>query len=137
MSKSSILMLPNTQGSFNLIGEKVRADGWYGFADGLHTVAIYLNDFRGRLVFEASIATDPQDDDWFPVAMGGAAYMEFPRDIQAPTGVYGDTGTIGMNIIGSFIWLRARVDRSYIDPEPVTEMGIAAYGYVDRILLNN
>lgn len=137
MSKSSILMLPSTQGSFNLTGEKVRADGWYGFSDGLHTVAIYLNNFRGRLVFEASIATDPQDGDWFPVEMSGAPYMQFPRDVMNPTGDSGDTGTIGMNITGSFIWLRARVDRSYIVPAPIDDLGIAAYGYVDRILLNN
>jgi len=137
MSKSSILMLPNTQGQLNFIGDKMRADGWYGFADGLHTVAIYLFDFTGHLVFEASIANDPQEGDWFPVEVNGQTTMTFPQDVLHPTGQTGDTGTYGYNILGSFTWLRVRVDRSYVFPVPTDPQSINALGYVDRILLNN
>ncbi len=138
MSKSSIIMLQNTQGGLNVVGIPVRADGWYGYSDGLHTVAIYLNNFQGRLRFEASIAAEPTEGDWFPVQLNGSEYLSFPQNPMAPVGGgAGDSGTIGLNIIGSFIWLRVRVDRSYIQPEPTEFSQIDALGYIDRVLLNN
>lgn len=137
MSKSSISILQNTQGMLNLTGEPVRADGWYGHSDGLHTVAIYLNNFQGRIYFEASIATQPIEEDWFPIPVDGGKYLSFPQNPLAPTGNLGDSGTLGFNLIGNFTWLRVRVDRSYIVPEPTGRDQIDALGYVDRVLLNN
>lgn len=130
-------MLQSTQGQLNVTGLKIRADGWYGLADGLHTVAIYLSDFQGRIRFEASISLDPTDEDWFPVPIEGSKYLSFPLDVLAPTGTNGDSGTLGLNIVGNFTWLRVRIDRSYILPEPVTPEDISALGYVDQVLLNN
>ena len=138
MSKSSIIMLQSTQGQLNVVGDKVRADGWYGHTDGLHTVAIYLNNFTGRIIFEASIASAPNDDDWFPIELApNQTYLSFPKNPSMPTGTSGDTGTIGMNIIGGFTWLRARVDRSYIPTLTDNDALYDTQGYVDRILLNN
>jgi hypothetical protein len=137
MSKSSVSILQNTQGLLNVTGEPVRADGWYGHSDGLHTVAIYLNNFQGRIYFEASISPQPIEEDWFPISVNGSKYLSFPEDPLSPTGVLGDSGTIGFNLIGNFTWLRARVDRSYIAPEPTDQSQIDALGYVDRVLLNN
>jgi hypothetical protein len=137
MSKSSIIMLPSSQGHLNLTGDAVRADGWYGHTDGLHTVAIYLQNFQGRLRFEASIATTPTDSDWFPVEIKGSDFMSFPKDPTSPTGRTGDSGTLGLNIIGSFTWLRVRIDRSHLTPTPSSQSEIDSLGHVDRILLNN
>lgn len=120
-----------------MVGDAVRADGWYGFTDGLHTVAIYLQNFQGRVRFEASIATEPQEGDWFPVEINGAEFLSFPKDPLAPTGTTGDTGTLGMNILGNFTWLRVCIDRSYLSPTPEAQADIDALGYVDRVLLNN
>ena len=137
MSKSSVSILQNTQGLLNVTGEPVRADGWYGHSDGLHTVAIYLNNFQGRIYFEASIAPQPIDEDWFPINVNGQKFLSFPEDPLSPTGTNGDSGTLGFNLLGSFTWLRVRVDRSYIAPEPTDQSQIDALGYVDRVLLNN
>lgn len=131
MSKTSIIMLPNTQGQLTVVGDKIRADGWYGYTDGLHTVAIYLVNFTGRIWFEASIANDPIDGDWFPVIVGGSDHLSFPKYLEAPTGTTGDTGTIGLNISGNYTWLRVRIDRDQVDVDP------ALLGHIDRILLNN
>jgi len=140
MSKTSIQMLPNTSGQYNFVGDALRADGWYGFTDGLHTVAIYIVNFTGRLIIEASLADQPTDDDWFPIQFDHKDYMQFPKDPLNPTGERGsgDSGTMGLNIIGNYTWLRARVDRSYFDsPEPTDQQTLYALGYVDHILLNN
>jgi hypothetical protein len=132
-----VIMLPSSQGQLNLTGEPVRADGWYGYTDGLHTVAVYLQNFQGRLRFEASVASTPNEGDWFPVEVNNAEFLSFPKNPLSPTGRTGDTGTIGLNIIGSFTWLRARVDRSYLSPTPSSPSEIDGLGHVDRILLNN
>jgi hypothetical protein len=139
MSKTSILMLPNTQGQLNYTGDAMRADGWYGFTDGLHTLAIYIVNFTGRLWIEASLADNPTDEDWFPVQVRNQDYMQFPQDPLRPTGQRGsgDSATIGLNIVGNYTWLRARVDRSYFNPQPTQQQDIFALGYVDHILLNN
>lgn len=142
MSKTSVLMLSNTQGDLNVSGDAIRADGWYGFSDGLHTIALYVVNFVGRVWIEASIADNPTDDDWFPVNLSGnssAPYMQFPQDPTSPTGSngIGDLATIGLNVTGNYTWLRARVDRSYIQPQPTAQKDILALGYIDHILLNN
>lgn len=141
MSKTSILMLTNTQGDLNVTGNQIRADGWYGFSDGLHTIAIYVVNFIGRVYIEASIADEPTENDWFATNMNGGSYLQFPLDPLHPTatnGLNADTETIGLNIVGNYTWLRARVDRSYLpSAETQTQEQIYALGYVDHILLNN
>ncbi len=137
MSKTSIVMLSNTMGQLATTGDKIRADGWYGYTDGLHTVSIYLLNFTGRVWFEASIANDPTEFDWFPIIIQGQASLNFPKDPLKPTGVTGDTGTVGMNIIGNFTWIRVRVDRDLSNPETEPNVLAGLMGQVDRVLLNN
>ena len=137
MSKTSIVMLSNTQGKLSVVGDKIRADGWYGYTDGLHTVAAYLANFTGRIWFEASIASDPKEEDWFPILVNNSPFISFPKDTAHPTGQTGDTGTFGMNILGSFTWLRARMDRTSSDPITTNLAVLGALGQIDRILLNN
>lgn len=134
MSKTSIVMLSNTQGKLSVVGDKIRADGWYGHTDGLHTVAIYLFNFTGRIWFEASISDDPLEEDWFAIP---TEMNSFPRNPLAPTGTTGDTGTFGMNIIGSYTWLRVRMDRDASDPTTEAQAIAGLLGNVDRVLLNN
>lgn len=137
MSKNSVTILQNTQGLLNVTGEPARADGWYGYSDGLHTVAIYLNEFQGRIMFQASISTQPLEEDWFPIQIENQNYLSFPLDPMAPTGTSGDSGTLGFNIKGNFTWLRVKVDRSYLVPQPSDQAQIDGLGYVDKVLLNN
>lgn len=137
MSKSSILMLSNTSGLLDVTGDAMRADGWYGFTDGLHTIAITLVNFQGRIVFEASIADDPNEEDWFTIPVMGTDFLQFPKNPLSPTGTTGDSTTLGFNIVGSFTWLRCRVDRSYMTLIATDPQSIEALGYVDRVLLNN
>ena len=79
-------------------GEKFKGDGYYGRADGLHTVAYYLNGFLGVIKIQGSLAQDPSADDWF--------------DIDGTT--VGDGSTVltentFKNFTGNFMWIRASV----------------------------
>ena len=46
------------------ISDKVKADGYFGNADGLHTVAyITSSDFVGTIKMQGSLATNPDNSD--------------------------------------------------------------------------
>ena len=50
------------------VSDKVKADGYYGNADGLHTVAyICSSDFVGTIKMQGSLATEPSSSDWFDI----------------------------------------------------------------------
>lgn len=103
-------------------GTATRADGYYGFADGLHTVAFYLKNFRGRLYLEGTVSDDPAESDWFPIGLEG----ELPY-INVTTAA---TEIKSYNVIGNFVFLRARVQRSHLP-------GVASeYGICERAVLS-
>lgn len=140
MSRTSYFLLTNTTTNANVTGAPVRADGWYGWTNGLHSVAIYPNNLQGRVFIEASLATTPTDEDWFAISPDGLnPYMQFPRNPMVPTGTTGDTGVAGFSFIGNYLWLRARLDRTYLlanFPNPPLDQ-IIALGSLDRVLLNS
>jgi hypothetical protein len=79
-------------------GDRFKGDGFYGRADGLHTVAYYLVGFLGIIKIQGSLATDPGDNDWFDI-----------DDTR-----YGDGSTIltentFRNFTGNFMWIRVIV----------------------------
>lgn len=94
-------------------GEKFKGDGYYGRADGLHTVAYHLSGFLGTVKIQGSLATDPTNSDWF--------------DISGTT--VGDGSTIltentFKNFTGNFMWIRVVVNQF-------------AAGTVSKVLYNN
>lgn len=110
MPATSITLLPTiTNGTpnsnYNYDGSSAswatprsRADGFYGFTDGVHTVAYFVNSFAGSLVVQASLATVPTEDDWF--------------DLSGTT--LGDgssllTTGVSYNFTGNFVWVRLMV----------------------------
>ena len=53
---------------------KQKADGFYGYTDGLHTSAFHLNAYIGSIKMQASLASTPTKDDWFDVDATSATY---------------------------------------------------------------
>jgi len=138
MSKQSIVMLDDTGIIQSVSGEAIRADAWFGLKDGLHTVTFHMEDFTGRIYIEASLETEPAEIDWFPVHLnGGNAYMQYPLDPLVPTGTAGDTFVDAFTFQGNFLYLRARIDRSYYVPVPTTDDEKSLLGSVKKILLNH
>lgn len=131
MPRPATTLLNGDPAQLNQIGIAHRAAGYYSTAvnGGWHTISADLVDFTGRIIVEATLVTDPAETDWFPVQLtsanagadidGGTAdnassYAQYPLDPTAPTGTHGDTGTFGWTLRGNFVWIRARVDRSYL-----------------------
>jgi hypothetical protein len=138
MAKSSVLLMGSSQGKYEYISDACRSDGWYGYVDGNHTVAIYMHNFRGRVWIEASLANEPTETDWFPIYLNGEIpYAEYPRNPRKPSGPVGDTGVDAFNFTANVIWLRARLDRSHLSPKPATDEQLADLGEIKKILLND
>lgn len=136
MSTTSINILPS-QSVLSYTGDKQKADGYYGQTDGLHTVSARVTNFVGRIYLEGSLATDPASTDWFPIYLtSGNTFRQYPvTSVPSGSNNLGDTTTEAWTFRANLLWVRARVDRSYITPAPAN-YDVALHGTVDKILLN-
>lgn len=134
---TSLHLLPPMGEVISLAGDQVRGAGWYGHTTGLHTVAIRVSNFQGRISVQATITTDPGDADWYSVLPDAAAYIQYPHmDYVIPGNQAGETSLISFNFTTNAVWLRASVDRSYLIPSFDTPCQISNYGTVNYILVN-
>lgn len=137
MSIQSYQLLNDTSGQLNVVGPAVKADGFYGFSDGLHTISVKLDNFTGRFFIEATLELHPTESDWFPVMLSSAhPYVEYPVNPHMPSGSRGDTGVDAFVIEGNFVFVRARINRDYVVPVPITPDDLAELGSVTQALMN-
>jgi hypothetical protein len=143
--RKSVMMLSNTGTNWNKIGEPVRGDAYWGYTDGLHTIQIIFQNFVGGVGIQATLALNPEPNDWFwikinPQGDTNSPYLTFPIDPLAPTGANGgDTGSIATTFIGNFVFLRVVMTRDYIQPSPVPSQLVWntwQWGQIDKVLLS-
>lgn len=138
MGKQSVQVLGSTGIEQDVTSDKVRADGFFGQKDGLHSISWVLDDFTGRVFIDATLASDPEEIDWFPIFLNGAReYIEYPLDTINPTGANGDTGVDAVTFQGNFLYIRFKIDRSYVVPVPTTDSEKALLGSIGKVLLNH
>jgi len=77
---------------------KFKGNGYYGYTDGLHTVSYKLTAFVGVLKFQATLATDPAEVDWFDI-----------DSTSIGNGTTPVSGTTFYNFTGNFVWCRAHI----------------------------
>jgi hypothetical protein len=142
-------MLTNTGTKWNVIGDPVRADAYYGYTDGVMTCQVIYANFVGGFGIQATLALQPQPEDWFwiklnpgPNANSDACtpFVQYPLIPLAPTGQNGgDTGSNAFTFVGNFVFLRAVVTREYVQPEiPPYQSQFQnwQWGLVDKVLLS-
>lgn len=142
-ARKSIVMMTNTGRNHNLIGDAIRADGYYGRTDGIHTVSVTVNGFTGSFGIQGTLATEPTEDDWFDINLNAnrnvstaSPYVSFPVNEAAPTNPEGgDDATLAFTFVGNFVFLRAILDRSNI-VEPSELAATTGLGNIDRVLLS-
>tara|TARA_R110000868_G_scaffold183767_2_gene425119 strand:+ start:14405 stop:15733 length:1329 start_codon:yes stop_codon:yes gene_type:complete len=132
MYSSVLLATVTTEVSFT--GTQQRGAGWNQSLGNTHTIAMTVQNFIGRVYIEVSLASSPGASDWAQVNLaGGLPYIQFPLNPAAPTGLNGgDTGTWGWSFSGNYIWVRARMDRTYLGLTPP----VFGYGSVVQVLMN-
>lgn len=131
----SVTLLDSTTTEINVTGTKQKGAGFSNTIGCNHTVSISVANFIGRIYIEGSLASDPTEQDWFPIKLrGNLDYLQFPLNPNAPTGANnGDSGVTAWSFSGNYIWIRARVSRDYLRPYPQDTLYVGAVRY---ILLN-
>ena len=84
-----------------ITGEKYKGDGYYGRADGLHTVQYTVTGFQGAIDIQATLAVNPTDADWFTITGTNLTSTD-------DSGQY-NTGTHLFNFTGNYVWVRAYI----------------------------
>ena len=80
---------------------KLKGDGYYGRADGLHTVQYNVAGFIGKIVVQATLAIDPGEADWFTLS---ATEHE-----STATETDESDGSFIKNFTGNYVWIRIYV----------------------------
>jgi hypothetical protein len=100
MANPIIIMTNKNELSYT--SDPVKGDGYYGFADGLHTMSFHVSNFTGRIFVEATLVEQPTESDWFLISLENETdYLEFDNQ----------TTTVGTSFQGNFVYLRVRIDR--------------------------
>jgi hypothetical protein len=141
--RKSVTMMSNTGTKWNLVGEPIRGDAYYGYSDGIHTVQVIYQNFVGGFGIQATLALDPKPEDWFwiklnPMGDINTPFITFPNDVYEPTGSNGgDTGSMAVTFLGNFVYLRAVLTRDYIQPINIdTVWQNWQFGQIDHVLLS-
>lgn len=133
----------NNDFHWNEVSLPLAAGGYYGSTTGLHTIAFTLRQFVGRIYVEATLASNPEEEDWFPIKFTESCryYMEF-----TDTSIYdenrnnfieesGVTGTFAETLVGNFTYLRVGISRNYISIDP-TEYQKRKGGKLEEVQIN-
>jgi hypothetical protein len=121
MSDQRIILINQNEMSYT--GEAFRGDGFYGFADGLHTVSFHVKQFTGRIFIQATLVENPEENDWFNIdLMIDQTFLQWDNETEA----------LGVSFTGNFVYVRAKVDRSYLVDQNYDP---AVHGLVDKVVL--
>ena len=108
MAKKTVTLIPSTTfgsavgnydgSSLSFTSDKHKGDGYYGYADGVHTVAVFPTNLEATIQMQATLATDPAETDWFDVSN---AILGNDSTAQSTATTFTFTG--------NFVWIRAKV----------------------------
>jgi hypothetical protein len=136
-------MMTNTSHEVEVTGPAVRADSYFGYTDGLHTVSVHVNNLTGRFKLQGTLSMEPTENDWFDIYLEGnpcqgQPFVQYPKDPANPTtfssgGWIGDTGVDAFTFVGNFTFLRAKLEREYLGTVDIVNNSL---GVVDKVLLS-
>jgi hypothetical protein len=132
---TSIILLSNTQGKFEITGDACRVDQWLPHNGGWYTMSITVDNFQGRVWLEASLSTTPQEGDWFPIWLQSKQpFLSYPLNPHQQTGMSGgDSNTTAYRFQANILWIRARLDRSHLTQPSI---GLESLGVIKQIIVS-
>lgn len=107
-------------GSVDQTSVSAKSDGYYGHSDGEHTLSVQFSDFLGRIQLEGTLVLEPEETDWFPIALDGDDYIEF----TVP-----QNGTLSYNYRGNIVLSRFKKIRSYLS-------STSSIGDISKVMLS-
>lgn len=103
--------------SLDFSSDKVKGDGYYGFSDGMHTVAWRVSGIVGTVKIQGSLVQDPADTDWVDIDLReadgnfSATADGLISEVTTTSQVYATATTESRvyNVKGNFVWIRANI----------------------------
>jgi hypothetical protein len=97
------VVYPNTATSTVVfVSEKTKGNGYYGASNGLHTVMYAASSsFVGTITMQATLASSPNDADWFNISDSVLAVNSNDTSTESPVAIY--------NFTGNFVWVRGQI----------------------------
>jgi len=92
---------PGDSGAQTITGTKYKGDGYYGRADGFHTVQYNLTGFLGTVVMQATLSVEPTDSDWFTITSTSHTADNDSSSNRDGGHIY--------NFTGNYVWVRAYI----------------------------
>lgn len=136
MFQSNVL-LSNMSGKIDYVGDAVKAVAYdsHNTSKRLNTISIHTSNFVGRIWIQGSLKTNPDRYnklDWFNIPLTEETpYLEFNNAYRGKT--IRDSRIV--NLKGSYVWLRAILDRSsYIH---IIDTPDAPWDYVSSHLITS
>ena len=118
--RRTLEMLGNSGSDMNSTGDKIKADSYFGYTDGIHSVSVKLNSFKGTIKLQGTLSLTPATADWGDVKI-----------IEKATAI---SGTEIHTFKGNYVYLRAVLDRSGVGDGSTYN---SLYGSISQILLSN
>mgnify|MGYP006080899983 FL=1 len=133
-------ILSSTASNMNMTGMNVKADSYYGYVDGHHTIQLVYSNFVGRLRIQASLSLNPAETDWFDLqdttvfgsvtdqstGYNPAGYIQFNSNDPAD-------GSQAYSVTGNFAYIRVKMDRSHIGDGTTYD---PSYGQINQAILS-
>jgi hypothetical protein len=133
-------ILSSTGSNMNMTGMNVKADSYYGYVDGHHTIQLVYNNYIGRLKIQASLSLNPAETDWFDIqdttvygsvtdqttGYNPAGYIQFNANDPA-------NGSQAYSVTGNFAYIRVQMDRSHVGDGTTYD---PSYGQITQAILS-
>ena len=133
-------ILSSTGSNMNMTGMNVKADSYYGYVDGHHTIQLVYNNYIGRLRIQASLSLNPAETDWFDLqettvygsvtdqttGYNPAGYIQFNANDPA-------NGSQAYSVTGNFAYIRVQMDRSHVGDGTTYD---PSYGQITQAILS-
>ena len=113
-TRKSINMLCATGSKIDVVGSKIKADGYYGLSDGVHTIQAQFTNFIGGFGIQGTLSLDPQPEDWAWISLNGLAAYDDPGYLNLPIADESLTGTFLYSVTGNFTYIRAVLTRTHL-----------------------
>jgi hypothetical protein len=134
INRRSTVIMDATGTNMNAFSTETKADSYYGYTDGLHTLQVTYDQFVGRLRVQATLSLNPTATDWFdilPTATAGrsfnpAGFVQFNANDPADR-------SEAYTFQGNFTFIRVYMDRAHVGDGVTYD---PSYGQISRVVLS-
>lgn len=126
-STTVALDYPNTgTTALTYFSDIAKGEGYYGSSDGLHSIQFQTSNFVGTIEMQASLASQPSNNDWFTIVLGSTNLnisnlnnSSFSIDASGGISDYINVTSLNysqpnssisiLNFFGNYTWIRAKI----------------------------